>query len=329
MIARRSILCVLGAGILYVPLPLLAQPKNWRIGFLTPRSQPTSPDRDAFSDAFTEGMRALGYVEGENLAIEWRYANGNYERLTGFAAELVQLNPSVIVTYGTAAARVLQKATKTIPIVVAAAVDLVGSGIVASLSRPGGNITGLSVIDVDMSAKQLELVKMMLPALARVAVLLNPGNPADAAVLKGVEAAARKFGVAVQAVNASTPEGIQQGFAAMARDRADAVIIAADAFFSGQGRLISEAALNNRIATIGIYQEHVLAGSLMSYGQNVAEYHRQAATYADKILKGARPEDLPVEEPTRIELVINSETAGKLGIKVPRELLARADRVIE
>jgi ABC-type uncharacterized transport system substrate-binding protein len=278
MIARRSIMGALAAGLLLPPRPFQAQPKKWRIGFLTPRSQPAPPGRDAFSDAFTQGMRALGYIEGENIVIDWRYANGNYQRLTVYAAELVQLDPPVIVTYGTAAAKVLQKATKTIPIVVAAAVDLVGSGIVASLARPGGNITGLSVIDVDMSAKQLELLKTMLPAMTRVAVLLNPGNAADAAVLKGVEAAAQKFGVVVQPVDADTPEAIQRGFAAMARDRADAVIIAADAFFSGQGRLIAEAALQHRIATIGIYQEHVQAGTLMSYGQNVAEYHRQAAT---------------------------------------------------
>jgi putative tryptophan/tyrosine transport system substrate-binding protein len=329
MILRRNLLLRVAVAAVAAPFQALAQPKMWRIGFLTPRAQPTMPDRDAFSDAFTQGMRALGYNEGQNLTIEWRYADGDYERLTSFAVELVQMNPPVIATYGTAAARVLQKATKTIPIVFAAVVDPIGSGIVATLARPGGNITGLSVTGVEIGAKQLEFLKTMLPMLARVAVLLNPGNAAHPMVLKNLEAAAPMFGVTVQAVNADAPEAIVRGFAQMARDRADAVIIASDAFFSGQGRLIAEAALNNRIPTISIYLEHVAAGTLMSYGQNVAEYHRQAATYVDKILKGTRPEDLPVEEPTRIELVINSKTADKLGLKVASELLARANRVIE
>jgi putative tryptophan/tyrosine transport system substrate-binding protein len=329
MMQRRHLLMALGAAAASLPFAARLQPQTWQIGFLTPRSEPTPPQRDGFSDAFTEGMAALGYVVGRNLVIEWRYAAGNYERLAGFAAELVRLNPPVIVTYGTAAARVLQKATTSIPIVVAAAVDLVGSGIVVSLSRPGGNLTGLSAIDVDMSAKQLELLKMMLPTLVHVAVLLNPGNPAGPAVLKRVEAAGPGFGVTVVAINASAPAAIAEGFATMARNGAGAAIIAADAFFSGQGRLIAEAALKNRIATIGLYQEHVSAGALMSYGQDVAAYHRLAATYVDKILKGARPQDLPVEEPRKIELVINSLTAAKLGITIPSELLARADRVIE
>ena len=274
-------------------------------------------------------MRDLGYSEGRNLVIEWRYADGDYSRLPGFAAELVQLNPAVIVSYGTPATRALQKATKTIPIVVTAAIDLVGSHFVASLARPGGNLTGLSVLDVDLSGKQLEFLKTLLPTLARVAVLLNPGNPAHAAILKAVETVAPAFGIGVKVLDADTPAAIIDGFDAAARDRTDAVVVAADAVFSEQGRLIAEAALSNRIATIGVYRDHVAAGTLMSYGPDITAYHRQAATYVDKLLRGAKPEDLPAEEPTKIELVINARTADQLGLTIPQTLDARADEVIE
>ena len=329
MVTRRNVLIALGAAALVIPFRVSAQQEMPRIGFLTPRSQPIPPVRDAFSEAFAEGLRALGYVEGKNFVIEWRYANGNYDLLAALAAELIQLNPAVIVTYGTPATRALQRATKTIPIVVAAAIDLVGSGFVASLARPGGNITGLSVLDVDLSGKQLELLKTMLPTLARGAVLVNSGNPAHAAVLKGVESAAAGLGITIEAVNANTPETIAEAFAAMARDRADAAIVAADAFFSEQGRAITDAALKNRLATISVYRDHVAAGVLMSYGPDIAAYHRQAAAYVDKILKGAEPQNLSAEEPTTIELVINSATAEKLGLTVPQSLLVRASEVIE
>ena len=307
-----------------------AQPTGavWRIGFLTPRSYPGPTGHDAFSDAFIDGMRKLGYSEGRNLVIEWRYAAGDYTRLGGFAVELVGMKLPVIVTYGTAAARVLQKATTTTPIVVAAAVDLVGAGIVASLARPGGNITGLSVIDTDISAKQLELLRAFSPKLPRVAVLLNPGNSANPLVYKHVEAGASVLGVEIVAVNAATPQDIEAAFVEAARLGAGAVIVAADAFFSEQGPHIAASAARHRLATISLYRDHALAGGL-SYGQNVAEFHRRAATYVDKILKGAKPEDLPVEQPTKFELVINAKTAAALGLAIPPELLVLADEVIE
>jgi putative tryptophan/tyrosine transport system substrate-binding protein len=327
---RREFIAGLG-GVAAWPAVAPAQQagKVWRIGFLTPRSRPAPTGHDAFSDAFIQGMNELGYSEGKNLVVEWRYADGDYTRLAGFADELVGMNLPVIVTYGTAAARVLQETTKTIPIVVAAAVDLVGAGIVASLARPGGNITGLSVIDVDISGKQLELLKSFLPALSRVAVLLNPGNPANPAVLKHIETVAPRLSVEVVAVNASTPAAIADAFAAAAQHGAGAVIVAADAFFSGQGPQIAGAALRHRLPTISIYQDQVLAGCLMSYGQNVAEFHQRAARYVDRILKGAKPEDLPVEQPTKFDLIINGKTAGALGLAIPQELLVSADRVLE
>src|SRR5215831_9478786 len=327
---RREFFALLGAATLSWPLAARAQQgKVWRIGFLTPRSRPSPTAHDAFSAAFLRGMNDLGYSDGKNLAVEWRYADGDYKRLAGFAAELVEMNLPVIVTYGTAAARVLQGATKTTPIVVAAAVDLVGAGIVASLARPGDNITGLSVIDVDMSTKQLELLKAFSPQLSRVAVLLNPGNPANPAVFKHVEASAPALGVAAVAVNATTPQAIAAAFADAAQQGAGAVIVAADAFFSGQGPQIAAAAAQNRLATISLYRDHARAGALISYGQNVAEFHRQAARYFDRILKGAKPEDLPVEQPTKFDLVINGKTAATLGLAIPRELLVFADEVIE
>jgi putative tryptophan/tyrosine transport system substrate-binding protein len=328
---RREFITLLGGAAAAWPLTARAQQESriWHIGFLTPRSFPSPPGRDAFSDAFMRGMSDLGYSEGKNLVVEWRYADGDYKRLTGFAAELVAMNLPVIVTYGTAAARVLQGTTKTVPIVVAAAVDLVGAGIVASLAHPGGNITGLSVIDVDISGKQLELLKTFSPAMSRVAVLLNPGNPANPAVLKHVQASAPQLGIEAMAVNAATPQAIENALAEAEQQRASAVIVAADAFFSGQGPLIAASALQHRLATVSIYQDHVRAGCLMNYGQNVAEFHRRAARYVDRILKGDKPEDLPVEQPTKFDLAINLKTAKALNLTVPPSLLTTADEVIE
>ena len=327
---RREFITLLGGAAAW-PLAARAQQtdKVWRIGFLTPRSRPRPGGHDAFSDAFTRGMSDLGYSEGKNLVVEWRYADGDYNRLTGFAIELVGMDLPVIVTYGTAAARVLQETTKTIPIVVAAGVDLVGAGIVASLARPGGNITGLSVIDVDMSAKQLELLRAFSPRLSRVAVLLNPGNPANPAVFKHLQAAAPALGVEVIAINAATQQAIESALVEAAQQGAGAVIVAADAFFSGQGPQIAASAAQHGLAAITLYRDHALAGCLISYGQNVAEFHRQAARYVDRILKGAKPEDLPVEQPTKFDPVINGKTAATLGLAIPRELLVFADEVIE
>jgi len=326
MITRRRSLVLLAAAASSAPVRSLAQPppKIRRIGFLTPRASP-----DPFFEAFREGMRELGYVNGTNVTIELRHADGQYDRLPALAAELVRLDPEVIATYGTAAAKALQQHTRSIPIVVAAAVDLVGAGIVASLARPGGNVTGLSVIAVDLSPKHLELLQTVIPRMVRVAVLVNPGNAANAAVLKNVQAAAQPLGIKVLPVEARTVEEMTRGFAAIARDHGGAVIVAADAFFSGQGRLVAELSLKHHLPTIGIYRDHVLAGGLMSYGQDIAQFHRQAATFVDKILRGAKPADLPVEQPTKFELVINLKTAKALGLTVPPLVLLRSDQVIE
>jgi putative ABC transport system substrate-binding protein len=322
---------VLGAGAAASPLAAFAQAqtKVRHIGFLTPRSRPSPPDRDAFSAAFVQGMRDLGYVEGKNLVIEWRYADGNYKSLPGLAAELSRMDLDVIVTYGTAGAQALKKATSSIPIVVAAAVDLVGSGIVESLAHPGGNVTGLSAIGVDLGPKHAELMKTAMPKLASIAVLMNPGNSTHSAILKNVEAAAEKLGMKVVPAEARVPNEIEGAFAAASRKGAGAVVVATDAFYSGQGPRLADASLKHRMPTISIYDESVHAGCLMSYGQDIADFHRQAATYVDKILKGAKPADLPVEQPTRFVLAINLKTAKALGLTIAPSLLLRADEVIQ
>lgn len=276
-----------------------------------------------------KGMLALGYDEGRNLAIDWRFANGDYQRFAALAAELVRGQPEVIVAYGTAGVQALQREARNIPIVIAAAIDPVGSGFGESLARPGGNITGLSALAVDLSQKHLELLGAVIPKLSRVAVLLNPGNSRSAAVFKSVQSSAQKLGIKVISVEAGGPDQFERAFAVMARDRVGAAIIAGDASFSAQGKTIAEMALKHRIATIGIYREHAAAGSLMSYGQNIADFHRLAATYVDKILRGAKPGELPIEQPTKIEFVINGKTAKALGLKIPQSVLVRADRVIE
>jgi putative ABC transport system substrate-binding protein len=274
-------------------------------------------------------MRDLGYEEGKNLTVEWRYADGDYKSLPGLAAGLARMDLDVIVVYGTAAAQAMKKATSRTPIVVAAAVDLVGSGIVASLRSPGGNVTGLSAIGVDLSPKHAELMKTMMPRLASIAVLMNPGNSTHAAILKNVEAAAEKLGMKVVPADAHAASEIDGAFASAARKGAGAVIVATDAFFSGQGPRLAEATLKHRMPTISIYDENVEAGCLMSYGQNIAAFHRQAATYVDKILKGAKPVELPVEEPTKLELHINLKTAKALGLAVPPALILMADQTIQ
>jgi len=304
------------------------QSKVHRIGFLAPlsRSMPSAPD--VFYDAFVLGMRELGYVEGKNLVIEWRFADGKFERLPGLAAELAGTSVEVIVTHSSPATRALQRATSTIPIVFAVLIDPVGGGFVASLARPGGNITGLSVIDVDPTPKRLELLKVMRPALSRVAVLVNPGTAAHSAIVKNVQAAGQHAGITILPVDARTPEEIERGFTTMTRERANGAIIADDAFFRGQRQQIADLVVKNRMPAIAPWREYVAAGGLISYGQDIVDSFRQAAAYVDKILRGAKPGELPIEQPTRFHLAINRKTANVLGLTIPNELLLRTDEVI-
>jgi putative ABC transport system substrate-binding protein len=330
MTTRRQLLNLLGATALAAPLASLAQQqgKIWRIGFLALRHV-DFVDTDYYYGPFRQGMRELGYVEGRNLVIEWRSAEGKAERLPDLAAQLVLGKVDVIVTAGGAATGVAQKATATIPIVIAAANDPVGSGFVKSLSHPGANITGLSNLAVDISPKTLEIMLSLVPKLSQVAVLVNPTNSAHAAILKSTQAAAQKLNIKVLPAEARTPQEIERAFSVMARERAGAVIIAIDAFFIQQGRQIADLAAKHRLPSMSGSREYVEAGGLTSYGQNLADNYRRAATYVDKILKGAKPGDLPIEQPTTFELFISRKAAKALGITIPQSILVRADRVIE
>ena len=329
MFARRKFVLALGAGAL-APLATFAQQpgKVWRVGFLSQRHV-EFVDSDHYYGPFTQGMRELGYVEGKNLVIEWRSAEGKSERLPELAAELVRLKVDLLATAGTPATLAAQKATATIPIVMINVGDPVGSGLVKSLARPGGNSTGLSSMNAELAPKLLEMLRGMVPKVTRVAVLVNPSNTAVTILLKNIQAAAQRVGVKIQPVEASTPQEIANGFAVMARQNAGALIVLRDAFFSQQKNQIVELAAKQRLPSIGGYGGYVEAGGLMSYGQNLRENYRRAATYVDKIFKGANPGDLPVEQPTTFELFINRKTATALGLKIPNSLLAQATKVIE
>ena len=331
MTARRNLLLALVAGALSATLPSLAQQpvKIRRIGFLATRWRSTPEKPDIYYDAFMQGMRELGYVEGKNLAIEWRFAEGKFERLPALATELVQMNVEVIVVGGTPETQAAQRSTSTIPIIMTSISDPVGSGFAKSLARPGGNITGLSLMSPDISPKMLELLKTMLPKLSRFAILVNPSNPSAAAILEGVLAAARQFGIKAVIVKARTTEEIEQAFTIMARERVDACISLADPFFSSQRQKIVELAAKHRLPAMYGQREYVESGGLMSYSANFADLYRRAAIYVDKILKGAKPDDLPIEQPTRIHFAINRNTATALKLKIPQELLLRADEVID
>lgn len=324
---RRILVRAAFCGVaLTTPLASLAQQqlKVWRIGFLAADSSSSQ-----VYEGFRQGMRELGYAEGRNFTIQWRFADGTYERLPGLAAELVRSNVDVIVAGTTLSVQAAHQATATIPIVMVAVPDPIGEGFATSLSRPGRNITGLSNIVTEVSVKHLELLRVAVPKLSRVAVLINPLNPSDSLILEQIAGAAYSTGVKVFAVEASTAKQLEAGFDAMTRARAEALIVAADSYFDVQREQIARLAVKNRLPAVFSNRELTEAGGLMSYGQDMAEHYRRAATYVHRILKGAKPGDLPVEQPTVLELVINRKTAKALGLAVPQELALRADKVID
>jgi len=327
---RRQILIALGSGALIAPYASLAQQNNKirRIGFLVAAARPPSIDAH-YMGAFVRGLRDLGYVEGKNFVIEWRFADGNYQRLPALAGELVGLNVDVLVTGGTAAYSALQKATTTIPIVNATMSDPVGNGFAKSLTHPGGNITGLALATTDMSPKHVELLRLIVPKLTSLGVLVNLGNSAHPAVAKSITTNAQRLGIKVRILDARNADGLTRNFSIMKQERTEAVIAVVDAFFISQRREIAELALKNNLPSMFSAQEHVEAGGLMSYGQNLADHYRRAAAYVDKIFKGAKPGNLPIEQPAVFSLTINSKTAKALGLAIPQELLLRADKVIE
>ncbi|MGE5819246.1 MAG: ABC transporter substrate-binding protein [Deltaproteobacteria bacterium] len=294
-----------------------------RIGVLRTGSSP-----DPNVEGFRRGLRELGYVEGQNIAIEYRWAKGKTDQLPDLAAELVRLNVDVIVTGGSQAARAAKNATSAIPIVTAAGGDPVSSGLVASLARPGGNVTGLTNIGTQLSGKRLELLKEIAPGIIQVAVLANPANPTYSASRKEVEAAAPALRIKLQLVEVGRPSELDKALTAIGKERSGAVLLLADEMLFTQRARIVEFALKNRLPAVFDVSEFVEIGGLLSYGPNLPDIFRRAATYVDKILKGAKPADLPVEQPTTFELVINLKTANQLGLTLPPNLLARADRVI-
>jgi len=326
---RRRLIVALGASALAAPFAFAQQQsKIWCVGFLASRHV-DFVDSDYYYGPFRQGMRELGYVEGKNVVIEWRSAEGKFERLPGLATELVNLQAAVIVTAGTPATSAAQKATTTIPIVMGSVADPVGNGFIKSLARPAGNITGLSYMAGDVSPKQLEMLLDMVPKLSRVALLLNPSNSANMKSLEIVQAAGQKLGLKILRADARTPQEIENAFSWIRQQNAGALMMWTEPFFLQQKTQIAELAAKHRLPAIGgdrIYSE---AGVLMSYGPNIADQYRRAATYVDKIFKGAKPTDLPVEQPTKFELVINRKTVTALGLTIPQRLLLSADKVIE
>jgi len=296
-----------------------------RIGRLAATSATTNPIRD---QAFRQGLRDLGYIEGKNIFVDWRFADGDPHRLSALAAELVRLDVLAIVTGGSTATRAAKNATTTIPIIMTQDNDPIGDGFVASLAKPGGNITGLATLRSELSGKRLELLKEIAPKSARVTVLGSSTNPGNVESLKETEAAAGSFGVKLQYRDVAGPKDIEAAFQEATKGRADAVLILASPVLNSHRTRVVELAAENRLPAIYDRRDFAEVGGLLSYGTNVADLDRRVAAYVDKILKGAKPGDLPVEQPTKFELVINLKAAKQIGLPIPQRTLARADRVI-
>ena len=323
---RRTFIGSIAGGLLAAPLATRAQQpsKVPVIGYLIERSGPT-----AFDDAFRLGLRELGYSEGRNVVIEYRWAGGKTERLPALAAELVGLKVDVILTSGTPAGLAAKNATSTIPIVMASGGDFVSDGLVASYSRPGGNVTGVSVFARELSGKRLEILKEAIPGMTRVAAAFNKLNPGTRSLFKEAEAAATKLGLTALPLDIQFPDGVEPAFAEAVRLRADGVVIISDGATIVHRAELGSAALKHRLPTIFANKAYLEGGGLMSYGPDIIAVWRRAATYVDRILKGAKPADMPIEQPAKFELVINLKTAKALGLPISPELLQRADEVIQ
>ena len=325
---RREFITLLGGAVAAWPLAARAQqPAMPVVGFLHPLSPDTFPDR---LRAFRQGLKDTGYVEGENVAIEYRWAENQIDRLPELAAELARRNVAVITTIGgTTPALAVKAATTIIPVVFMVGEDPVRLGLVASLARPGGNLTGINFFAAELVAKRLELLRELVPAATRVAVLVNPTGSDAETTLRDVEPAARAMGLQIQALNANTSGEINEAFANFVRTRPDALFVSSDPFFNSRRVQIAHRASHHSIPATYAGRQYVEVGGLMSYGASVTEAWRQIGVYTGRILKGAKPADLPVLQSSKFELVINAETARMLGLTVPPSLLATADEVIE
>jgi putative ABC transport system substrate-binding protein len=323
-IERRKFLATLGAAAAW-PLATHAQQagKIHKVGYLSP-SLPS-----VYSPLLFDNLRELGWIEGKNVTFEYRFAENRLERLPELAAELVRLNVDVIVGVGTLGPLAAKRATTTIPIVMLSAGDPLGTGLVDSLARPGGNVTGMSLMVPDLGGKRLELLKELLPRLSRVAVFWNAANPYPAIVFKETQAAGRTLGIEVHSLEVRAPDDLDGAFAAARQQHPDALISVEDPLTFTYRKRIADFAVAEQLPSLHGFSEEVKAGALISYGANQPDLIRRAAAYVDKILKGAKPADLPVQQPTTFELVINLKTARALGLEIPATLLARADEVIE
>jgi putative ABC transport system substrate-binding protein len=322
---RREFITLLGGATAAWPLAALAQ-SAYRIGVLDTTSAALNA---ANFDALRQGLRQHGYIEGQNLVIEYRSADGRAERFPDLAAELVRLNVDLIVTRGTPAIFAAKNATKTIPVVMAASGDPLGAGVVAGLARPGGNVTGLSAFVTELQAKRLELLREMVPRIDRIAALLNMSSPAEPPQWEETKAAARTLAIEPQLLDVRKPEDLSRAFETAIRQRADALVVGINVLTQANRQPIADLATKHRLPAIYASREFVDAGGLVALGVSYPDLYRRAATYVDKILKGAKPADLPIEQPTKFELMINLKTAKALGLEVPPMLLARADEVIE
>ena len=321
MMTRRAFIATLAGGVLAAPLVAEAQQagKVYRVGILTVES----------ADRLRPSLRELGYIEGQNAVIEVRDGAGKLERLEGHALELVRLRVDVIVATYPSAVFSAKRATTTIPIVMVNTPDPVQLGLVSSLAHPGGNITGMTTLSVDLSLKQLEFAREAVPRASRIAILSNPDNPWHPIVVKGLRDRQRSLGVQLQMLEARSPDDFDRSFQAMVRERAHAVLVLADPMTATHRVRLAELAVKHHLPMMGGTNAYPEAGALMSYWADQAELSRRTASYVDKILKGAKPADLPVEQPTKFDLVINLKTAKALGLTIPPSLLARADQVIE
>ena len=325
---RRKLLIALGAVAFAKPLATAAQQprKVYRIGFLIPTSASAYASR---IEGLRAGLSEFGYFEGKDYVVDYRYAEGNYDRLPGLAAELIGLKVDIIVTAGTPGTRAAMRASAGTPVVMAVSGDAVATGLIASLARPGGNVTGMTYFDPELHAKRLELLKEAMPRISRVGILMNPDNPqTKGTTLQALRAAAPLLKLEIPLFEARSPADFESALSAMAKTRVDAAAVADDPMFLGNLPAIAGIAANKRLPSTGA-KEFADVGGMIGYGVNFAEAFRRAAYFVDKIVKGAQPRDLPVEQPTKFELVINLKTAKTLGIKIPHSILLRADKVIE
>jgi putative ABC transport system substrate-binding protein len=332
MMQRRSFLTLLGTSAAAWPLAARAQQarKVWRIGFLAGATQPVPAQLGSTAYAgFLQGMRELGYVEGRDFAMEWRFAEGRPELYPELAADLLRVNVDVIVLGTQSAMPAVRRAITAIPIVMGISTDPVGMGYVASLTRPGGNITGLASSSDDSTPKQSDLLLKIAPKVTRIGIAVNPGTPSHLAIVKIAQGVVKSAGRALVPVEMHGPDDIATAFATLAHEGADALMVPGSSIFFSQRQRIAESALRARLPTIFIQREYVEVGGLMSYGESLADFYRRAAYFVDKIFKGSKPADLPVMRPMRFFLTINRKTADTLRLTIPRELLVLADEIIQ